>query len=98
MKYTFAAIIGVVIIGVVLGVVMYQPYGECSALFDKIEENQELRDSLLEKIESEIHGHLRPSLETLVRNIVITELSDFENRMRDDFRCQLDALKFELNK
>ncbi len=52
MKTTYLAIIVVIVVGVVFAAIMYQPYGECSALFDKIEENQELRESLLEKIES----------------------------------------------
>jgi hypothetical protein len=58
--------------------------------------DQDIGSSIIQKVESEIHTTLRASLETLVRGIVSTELSDFENRMRNDFRCQLDALKFEL--
>ena len=61
-------------------------------------DDQNIGISILQKVESEIHGDLQPSLETLIRTIVTTELSDFENRMREDFRCQLDTLKFELNK
>ena len=52
MKYTYLAIIVVIAIGVIFAAIMYQPYGECNALGDKIQENQELRDSMFEKIES----------------------------------------------
>ena len=54
MKYTFAAIAGVVIIGVIVGVVFYQPYGECTKLSDNIKKTQKYIDGLNDKITQDL--------------------------------------------
>ena len=54
--------------------------------------------SVVQKIDSAIQTDLRPTLDILIRSIVREELLTFEPRMREEVRCQLDTLKFELEK
>ena len=46
MKYTYAAMAGVVIIGVIIAVVFYQPYGECNAMNKDLQEHQRIMEKL----------------------------------------------------
>jgi len=48
MKYTYLAIIVVIVVGVIFAAIMYQPYGECIALNKDLQENQKLIKKVLD--------------------------------------------------
>lgn len=58
--------------------------------------DDDIGTAVIQKIDSAIQTDLRGTLDILIRNIIRDELSIFESHMREDFRCQLDILKFEL--